>query len=107
MNAQNKLEELIEAKDFDSLLKEAIPILSSAKDTNDQETIDLTFRYLRGAIYMLGQEYGDTKDQVDFKSENELSCSFCGVSGDIAKLVAGPQAFICKKCATLALEAID
>lgn len=40
-------------------------------------------------------------------STNILYCSFCGKSQDeVAKLIAGPQVFICDECTRVAMQII-
>lgn len=39
------------------------------------------------------------------KNSNTIHCSFCGkAQEDVAKLVAGPRAFICDECIGLCVE---
>ncbi len=41
-------------------------------------------------------------------SENSLSCSFCGkLKGEIEKLIAGADVYICNECVDLCVEIIN
>jgi ATP-dependent Clp protease ATP-binding subunit ClpX len=41
-------------------------------------------------------------------SEKTLSCSFCGkLKGEVEKLIAGPDVYICNECVDICVEIIN
>ena len=96
----DNLEEMFKESDWGGFFSTCLQELEQAKEKHDQEKIDLIFRLLRGAVFMLGHEYGETARNNETASINER-CSCCGIKKEETKLVGFTNGFLCSKCANL------
>ena len=102
----DELEKLAQEEQWGELFSVSLRTLKVAKADGDHTKIDRIFRLLRGAIYLLGYEYGDTECNKNVASI-ELSCSSCGAGKDEARLVGFASGFLCSKCTQLIAKAFE
>ena len=100
------LEKLLKENDWEGFFSASLKELEQARAKKDQKKIDLIFRFLRGAVFLLGHEYGETERENEVASI-EISCSCCGASEEETKLVGFAKGFLCSKCANILVKELE
>lgn len=91
-----KLKVLLSEENWIKFFGEALSTLENAKSRSDQKTIDIVFRLMRGSVFLLGQQFGDSNLNID-KNSLEVKCSVCCIIEE--NLIAFSGGYICSECA--------
>lgn len=102
----DNLGKLFKESDWECFFSASLQELEQAKVKQDQGKIDLIFRLMRGAVFLLGHEYGETVHKNKTASIEE-SCSCCGIGKKETKLVGFAKGFLCSKCANLIAKELE
>ena len=102
----DNLETLLKENNWEVFFNTSLKELERARHEQDQKKLDLIFRLLRGAVFLLGQEYGESERENEAASI-EASCSCCGTSEEKTKLVGFAKGFLCSKCANLIVKELE
>ncbi len=101
----DKLKTLWEKKKWSKYFQLAIKNLENSKNINDQHEIDITFRLMRGAIYLMGYEFGESERINEIKTQEINKCVACSKTEEDKKLVGFASGFICIDCSNLISQA--
>ena len=102
----DNLEKLFKENDLEGFFSASLKELNLARAQKDQKKVDLIFRLLRGAVFLLGHEYGESERKNEVNSI-EASCSCCGAREEETKLVGFAKGFLCSKCANLMVKELE
>ena len=61
LNEMDNLEKLFKENDWEGFFSASLKELNLARAQKDQKKVDLIFRLLRGAVFLLGHEYGESE----------------------------------------------
>lgn len=104
----DKLQDLWKKGKWVKFFKESLVNLENAKNNDDQSTIDITFRFMRGAVFFLGLEFGESERKEEMKNkEFNNVCSACGKKEDDGKLVGFANGHLCEECTNLISQAFN